>query len=88
MAYESETRRHASQLSDAARNARNERNKVNAQINNSRQWWKGKAAEAFTQNYNRIDGEANRFFRSIDNAVNNMNRLPSLIDRAERERRE
>ena len=88
MAYESDVRWQANRLSDSARNARNEQNRINSLVDNSTQWWKGKGGEAFVSEFRNIDNDVNRFLRSMDSAVNNLNRLPSLIDRAERERRE
>ena len=88
MAYESEVRRQANLLGDSVRNARTERNKVNILVSDSRNWWKGKASEAFAGEYARIDNEIAHCLRSMDSAISNLHRLPSLIDRAERERRE
>ena len=75
-------------LNDSARSAKNERNRIGSLVDSANQWWKGKGGEAFTSAYRSIDNDVNRFMMSIDNAVSNMNRLPSLIERAERERRE
>ena len=88
MAFESDVRRQASLLNDSARNARTERGRVNPLVDGAAQWWKGKGAEAFIGEYKSIDSNVNSFLRSIDSAVNNLNRLPSLIARAERERKE
>ena len=88
MAYESDVKRQASLLGDSARYARNERNKINSLVDTANQWWKGKGYEAFVGSYKNINNDVDRFLRSIDSAVENLNRLPSLIDRAERERRE
>jgi uncharacterized protein YukE len=52
------------------------------------QWWNGKGGEAFISGYKDIDNDVSRFLRSIDSAVDNLNRLPDRIARAERERRE
>ena len=88
MAYETEVRRQAGILSDSARNARNERNLISSLVDSANQWWKGKGGEAFIREYKDIDNDVTRFLRHIDGAVNGLNRLPSLISRAEQERRE
>ena len=88
MAFESDVNRQANILNDATRNARNERNRVKSIVDNASQWWKGKGGETFINEFRNADNEADHFLRNIDNAVSNLNRLPSLIQRAERERRE
>ena len=88
MAYESEVKRQSKKLDDSARSAQNERNRINSLVGGAHQWWKGKGGEAFTNAYNSIDNDVNRFLRRIDDVVSNMNRLPALIERAERERSE
>ena len=88
MAYESDVRRQARQLGDCTQNARSERNKVSSIVDKANQWWKGKGGEAFISEYKSIDSDVGRAIRSLDSAVNNMNRLPALIERADRERRE
>jgi len=87
MAYESEVRHQARILSDSAWNAKNERNKVNSEVDNANKWWKGKGGETFINEYKSIDSDVNRILKSIDSAVNNRNRLSALIERAEQERR-
>jgi uncharacterized protein YukE len=88
MAYESDVRQQTRILSDCVLNAKNERNKVKSIVDNANQWWKGKGSETFINEYMNIDSDVGRLLKSIDSAVNNMNRLPALIERAERERRE
>lgn len=75
-------------LSTAVRNARNERTNVNSLVDGSRQWWKGKGADAFVNEYKKINSDVDRVFRNIDDALGGLNRLPALIERAERERKE
>jgi len=88
MSLKNDVTQRSRQLSDAARNARNERTSTNSLVDGSRQWWKGKGADSFISEYKTINGDVDRFLRSIDNAVSNMNRLPALIDRADKERKE
>lgn len=88
MAYESEVRRRARVLSDSSRNMRNQRNKIRSLVDDVNRWWKGKGGEAFVKEYQDIDGEAVTFMNDIDGAIDGLNRLPALIQRAERERRE
>ncbi len=88
MAFESDARRQAGLLADAAGRAQREGAKVKSVVDGSNQWWKGKASEAFHSEYRDVDSDMGRLRRSVDSAVNNLNRLPSLIERAERERRE
>jgi len=86
MAYESDVRRQARILGDSVQNARSERNKVNSVVDGANQWWKGKGGEAFINEYRSIDKDVGQFLKSMDSAVNNLNRLPALIQRADRER--
>jgi uncharacterized protein YukE len=88
MAYENDVRRSRDNLNDSARYASNDRSKVNSLVDGANQWWKGKGGEAFINGYNDIDKDVDRFLKSIAGAVDGLNRLPSLIQRAERERRE
>lgn len=87
MAYESDVRRQAQLLRDVSRNARNQRNKAGAYVDSANQWWKGKGGEAFVKEYKEVDGEVERFLNAVNAAADQMNRLPSLIQRAEQERR-
>lgn len=88
MAYERDVRRAASTLGNSARNAQSERRKISTLVDGSNQWWKGKGGEAFIKEYKVIDNDAAKFLRYMDRAIDGLNRLPSLIARAERERRE
>ena len=88
MAYENDVRRQMRLLDDAVRNAGNERRKVGPFVESTHQWWKGKGGESFIKEYKNIDSDVSRLLRSIENAVNNMNRLSALIERAELERKE
>ncbi len=88
MAYESEVRRQTRILEDAVRSASRERSRVGSDVDDARRWWKGKGGEAFAEEYrNVVDREAGDFLRRLGNAADRMNSLPSLIQRAERERR-
>lgn len=88
MAYESEVRRQTRILEDAVWSAGRERSRVGSDVDDARRWWKGKGGEAFAQEYrSRVDKEADGFLRHLGSAADRMNSLPSLIQRAERERR-
>ena len=88
MAYEYEISRQKEILAEASRSARNERRSVSSIVDGANQWWKGNASEAFIREYRGIDREVEKFLRYVDSAIDNLNRLPSLIQRAERERLE
>jgi len=88
MSLANDVRRQITSLSTAVKNARNERTSANSMVDGSRQWWKGKGADGFINEYKAINSDVDRFIRSMDNAVTNMNRLPALIDRAEKERKD
>lgn len=87
MAYESDVRRQAQLLRDSARNAQNQRSKVGSYVDSAHQWWKGKGGEAFVKEYKEVDGDVGRFLNTVNAAADQMSRLPSLIQRAEQERR-
>ena len=87
MAYEDEVRQRARLLNEALNNASSERKRVMSQVDGSRQWWKGKGGEAFYSEYTKIDKDVDLLIKNINNAVCNMGRLPSLIERADRERK-
>lgn len=88
MAYESDVRHQARSLRDSSRSAKSERSKVASLVNTGNQWWKGKGGEAFLREYKDIDDDVTRFLRYMDDAADGLERLPSLIARADRERRE
>ena len=86
MAYEYDVTRQKNILNDAARSARNERKSAGTLVDGANQWWKGTAGETFIREYRGIDQDVEKFLRCVDSAVDNLNRLPALIQRAERER--
>jgi len=88
MAYESDVRKQARALSDSVHVAKRERTKVSSTVDTANKWWKGKGSESFIKEYKSIDTDVARMLKSIDNAINNLNRLPALIERAERERKD
>lgn len=87
MAYDSDVRRQARALRDSIQSAKNERNRAASLVASGNQWWKGKGGEAFLREYKDIDDDVTRFLRYMDDAANALERLPSLIARADRERR-
>lgn len=87
MAYESEVRRQAGIMDAISKDASRERSKARFFVDGAGRWWKGKGGEAFIEEYQGIDREAKSFLKHLNSAVDGLNRLPSLIQRAERERR-
>ena len=88
MAYENDVRRQARSIRDSIRSAKRERSRVSSLVSSGSQWWKGKGGEAFIREYKDIDDDVTRFLQYMDYAADGLERLPSLISRAERERRE
>lgn len=86
MAYEGDVRRVQRALSGAASNAKSRRRQVDSLVGQRGQYWKGKAADAFSGEYREISGDADKLLRCVDRAGDALGRLPSLIARAERER--
>lgn len=87
MAYESEAARQAGIIDAIARNAGWERSKAGSFVDGMGKWWKGKGGEAFREEYRKLDQDAENFLKHLNRAADGLNRLPSLIQRAERERR-
>ncbi len=88
MAYESDVRQQARLLRSSIGSAKSEKSRVSSLVSGASRWWKGKGGEAFIREYKDIDGTVDRFLRYMDGAADGLERLPSLIDRADRERRE
>lgn len=70
-----------------SREAARERGKAGSFVDGAGRWWKGKGGEAFIEEYREIDRDAESFLKHLDSAADGLNRLPSLIQRAERERK-
>ena len=75
MAYEDEMRRQSRIL------------RAGAYVDSADQWWKGKGGEAFIKEYKEVDGDIGKFLNAVNAAADQMNRLPSLIQKAEQERK-
>lgn len=87
MAYESEVRRQAGIIDAVSRDAARKRGQAGSFVDGAGRWWKGKGGKAFIEEYRGIDRDAESFLRHLNSAADGLNRLPSLIQRAERERR-
>ena len=88
MAYEGDVRRVLQTLRSTGSDTRNKQNQVNSIVGQRTQYWKGSASDAFSNEYGGINSDADTILRCIDRACDALGRLPSLIDRAERERKQ
>lgn len=88
MAYENEVRQQRQLLLQTVGDVKRKRQQMQAAMNDARGWWKGKGGEAFINAYRNIDQDAAQFVRYMEKAVDELERLSSLIARAERERHE
>ncbi|MBR5509739.1 MAG: WXG100 family type VII secretion target [Lachnospiraceae bacterium] len=88
MAYENEVRQQRQLLSQTVGDVKRKRQQMQTVMNDASRWWKGKGGETFIHAYRDIDQDAAQFVRYLERAVDGLERLPSLIARAERERRE
>lgn len=88
MAYEGDVRSQARSIRTLVSSVKSERSRVSSLVSSSGQWWKGKGGEEFRSKHMDIDGDVGRFIQYMDNAAAGLERLPSLILRADQERRE
>ena len=88
MAYETNIKRQSESLKESAHKAGIERSDTNLIINEAKKWWDGKSGAAFFREYEDLDDDAVRFLRRVESVVKGLERLGSLVERAENERLE
>lgn len=87
MAYESEAARQAGIIDAISKDAARKRSQTSSFVDDAGKWWKGKGGEAFREEYRKIDKDTENILRHLNKASDGLNRLSSLIRRAESERR-
>ncbi len=87
MAYEGEVRRVHQALRSTGAESRNKQNRLQSFVDQRTRYWKGPAADMFSKEYGGIAGDIGKLMRCIDRAGDALRQLPSLIARAEDERR-